>query len=731
MKKLTAISMILALMLTLAPAVSAAEEEKVYELNLSSLESGGSYMHTATLDGQTVPEYDYTWHADPTTDHDQVKNSPAEYYTGTKPTGEDSVYIAHDIVYYPELEESKFQKVSYDGETEWVYMYEAPGYENYIFSTLPVLRTGFPSQMMHSEEEAYQNAVLHIAQPGTYRLTGDWHGQIWVDLGEEAFDDPDAKVTLILNGVDITCTVAPGVVFYNVYECDNAWEDRESYSHNVGTVNAGANVILADGTENNVSGTNVFRILKTKYKDDDSTDQYPAQKKAWKQDGAFYSYMSMNIDGEEAGTGVLNITSGNEGLNSELHLTLNGGHVNIFSQDDGINVNEDGVSTLTVNGGSLHICAGLGEEGDGIDSNGYLVVNGGTVITAANPASDSGLDSDCGSFVNGGTVVALGSAMDWAESDETSDSVQPVLNMQFSGSQNSDEAIIVTDESGTVVFAYDGDKDEVAGEYSRSYQGAIISAPTLEMGKTYRVYIGGDVEGTEESGVYDVSTVTGFEGATRQAYGGNTLMGGRPGGMGGQRPGDMGGQRPDGTRPQGEMPDGTVPEEQMSDGQMPDGTVPEGQQPMGTIPDGQFGGGMGGGFQGGGMGGQMPDGQATGGCTGTADFTLSQRINAFSGVSDYTHTLTQTQDGNYQCAVCGSTFADEQGEQLISGPTDDGQNDPSDPADDGQNDPYATEEEKGNDLTVWLIAALVFFGVALIGLTVTIIVLHHKKKPTA
>lgn len=212
--------------------------------------------------------------------------------------------------------------MSYDGETEWVYMYEAPGYEEFIFSTLPALRTGFPTQMTHSEEEAYSNAVLHITQPGTYRLTGTWHGQIWVDLGEEAFDDPACKVTLILNGVDITCTVAPGVVFGNVYECDNTWEDRTEFSHEVDTSDAGANVILADGTVNTVYGTNVFRILKTKYKDEDATDPYPAQKKAWKMDGAFYSYQTMNIAGEEAGTGVLEITSGNEGLNSELHLTI-------------------------------------------------------------------------------------------------------------------------------------------------------------------------------------------------------------------------------------------------------------------------------------------------------------------------------------------------------------------------------------------------------------------------
>ncbi len=679
MKKLTIICLCLALLLALAP--TAAAQDAVYRLQLSG--------HTATLDGAAVPEYDYTWHADPTADHDQVKNSPAEYYTGTAPTGTDPVYIAHDIIYYPEADQSKFQQVRYDGETEWVRMYEAEGYENYIFSTLPALRTGFPGHMMHTPQEAYQNPVLHITQPGTYSLSGTWNGQIWVDLGEDAFDDPRSKVTLILNGVDITCTVAPGLVFYSVYECDNAWEDRDSHSQNVDTQDAGANIVIADGTVNHVSGTNVFRILKTKFKDEASQDAHPAQKKAWKQDGAFYSYMSMNITGGSQGSGVLNIESGNEGLNSELHLTLNGGNVNIFAQDDGINVNEDDVSTLTVNGGSLHICAGLGAEGDGIDSNGYLVINGGTVISAANPAADSGLDSDCGSFVNGGTVVALGATMDWAESDDSANSSQPVLNMQFSASQSSDEAIILTDTEGKVVFAYDPDKDEVTSENARSYQGAIISAPGLEIGGSYRVYIGGDVQGSEISGVYDAATVTGFTGAIQQGYSGNSLDsfgGGRPGGFDGQRPdGDRGDfQRPDkGERPNWEnRPDNgdfQRPEgEGFQGGQMPassipngfqGGQVPEGMEDM-TPPDG-FGGGNMGGFDPGGMGGDFGGfgqfgGQTIADCTANPDFTLSKQVNAFRAICDYTHTLSPNDSGSYTCSVCGQNFADDQAQQRIS-----------------------------------------------------------------
>ncbi len=716
MKKIMSIMLCLSLLMGFAPVAEATKPEQLYEIQLND--------QTATLDGAAVTEYDYTWHADPTQDHGQVKNSPAEYYTGTKPTGEDRVYIAHDIIYYPEADQSEFQQVNYDGETEWVRMYQAEGYENYIFSTLPAQRTGFPSQMMHSPEEAYENPVLHITQPGTYRLTGIWHGQIWVDLGEDAFYDPGCKVTLILNGVDITCDVAPGLVFYNVYECDNAWEARDTVTYNVDTSQAGANVVIADDTVNHVSGTNVFRILKTKYKDEDSQDSYPAQKKAWKIDGAFYSYMSMNIEGQAQGTGVLNIESGNEGLNSELHLTMNGGNVNIFAQDDGINVNEDHVSVVTVNGGSLHICAGLGAEGDGIDSNGYLVINGGTVISAANPAADSGLDSDCGSFVGGGTVVALGAAMDWAESDETSHSTQPVMNVQFAGSQSSDEAMILTDPNGKVVFAYDPDKDEVTADNARSYQGAIISAPGLEVGGSYHVYIGGDVEGTEVSGVYDASTVTGFSGATQQCYGGNAL-----GGFGGQRPGGDMGNRPDrgdmqppqdGQMPEGgfdPMPGTTMPEGGFG-GQMPDGTPPggfQGGQPIegigGMTPSDGFEGGFDPGSMGGfdGFGGIFGT-QAGADCTGEVEFTLSQRVNAFSAVSDYRHDLQQNEDGSYTCSVCGQSFADEDDSEPVSDETD------------------KTAGEQPPAWMPWLIGAIAFFGLALIGLTVTLIVLHNKKK---
>ena len=528
----------------LCSAIAVCADDGIHTITLSN--------DAAALDGTAVPEYDYAWHADPGVVHDEVKNAPAEYYTGTKPSGEDAVYIAHDIFYYTEVPAEGYKMVFYDDEMEWVYYYPVEEYSEYIWANLPVRGNDVPTAMMHSEAEAWQNPVLHITQPGTYELSGTWQGQIWIDLGDQddTFTDENAKVTLILNGVDVTCTVAPALVFYSVYEADNTWEDRDTYSPEVDISDAGAHIVIADDSENSFSGTNVYRMLKTKYKDEDSTAAVKVQKKQRKLDGAFYSFRSLLIEGQEKGNGVLNIISGFEGLDSELHLTLNSGKVNIQSQDDGMNVNEDGVSVLTVNGGELHIVAGLGAEGDGVDSNGYLVVNGGVVISAAKPQSDSGLDSDRGSFVNGGYVVATGSTMDWAETD----SRQVTMNLQFAADQSSDEAIIVTDTNGKVIFAYDPDKDETTGSNNRGYRGAVISSPEFKVGETYHVYVGGDVEGSEMDGLYDVTTVTGFSGAVRQVYTGTDVRGFGPGGMRGPggRPDDMNGM---GGRP-GEGPDG-------------------------------------------------------------------------------------------------------------------------------------------------------------------------------
>jgi len=261
----------------------------------------------------------------------------------------------------------------------------------------------------HDAAEAEAHTVLHITKPGTYSVSGTMSaGQIAIDLGDEAEDDPNAVVTLILDNVDISCSVAPAVIFYHVYECG----DPDSPSETVDTTSAGANVWIADGSENHVNGSYVAKIYKpgTLELNEDGTEVLDA-KKLHKYDAAFYSKMSMNIDGND---GILDIHAENEGLDSELHLTINGGNIRIFSGNDGINTNEDGVSVTTINGGDLQITVtGETGEGDGIDSNGWLVINGGSVTASACGFSgDAGIDSDMGIYMNGGTVIATGHMLD-------------------------------------------------------------------------------------------------------------------------------------------------------------------------------------------------------------------------------------------------------------------------------------------------------------------------------
>lgn len=502
----------------------------------------------------------------------------------------ETVYVSHDIVYYE-------QKTTYE-------------------SGLPY---GAGSEKdMHSAEEAAAHMVVNITAPGTYRISGKLSaGQIRIDLGKNADEDENAVVELILDNVDITCTVGPAILFKNVYECDGDWSE-ETATAEVDTAQAGA-VLVLEG-ENSVSGSYVAKIYKDK----------EGQKKLYKQDGAIYSYMSMNV----FGPGTLNLFAENEGLDTELHLTIYGGKINISADNDGINTNEDNVSVVTINGGQLHILAGLGEEGDGIDSNGFITINGGVVITAANPASDSGLDSDRGSFIHGGTVLALGSTMDGAESKSS----QGTMNLQFS--QTPTGAIVLTYPDGTVAFAYDPAADSLLADTSRRYTGATISSPNLHQGQTYYLYTGGSVAGTQEGGVYDPTTVTGYTGGTQMAY---TSQGGMgfPGGMGGM--GFAGGQKPDmpdgeqPSMPEGEMPsipDGEVPS--MPEGQMP--TWPEGEQPsmpdgqMPTWPEGQEPSMPDGEVPSMPEGGREPGGMQQGGEAST-EFTLTDTVSSFSGVT--------------------------------------------------------------------------------------------------
>lgn len=123
------------------------------------------------------------------------------------------------------------------------------------------------------------------------------------------------------------------------------------------------------------------------------------------------------------------------------------------------------------------------------------------------------------------------------KTDGSENAGQAAVNLSFSQRQSADEAIVITDTDGKVVFVYDPDKDEVAEGNARWYSGAILSAPGLSVGGEYYISVGGDVEGEEVAGVYDPDSVTGFTtDAKQQCWTGTGTLGGFGGGGGGSTP---------------------------------------------------------------------------------------------------------------------------------------------------------------------------------------------------
>ncbi len=483
---------------------------------------------------------------------------------GTDPDA--AVYTAHDIVYYEAGHDFTYGEGTAADE--------------------------------HTAEEAQAHTVVHITQPGTYRLTGALSpGQIAVDLGKDAKKDPAAVVTLILDGVDISCTVAPAVIFYNVYECDAEGESGSAPDLSA----AGAVVVLADGSENHVDGSYVARIYKSVTLNEAGT-AVTDSKKLHKYDGAFYSKMSMRIEGGPEDTGVLDITAENEGLDTEMHLAINGGTVNIRSGNDGINVNEDDVSVVAVNGGAVHITVtGETGEGDGIDSNGWLVLNGGLVTAAAcSTSADSGLDSAKGILLNGGTVIATGNMLDPITAGE-----QCCAVFSFAGRQSGGTRYSLTGETGGEVMGLTAEND---------FTYLVMSGPALTAGESYCLYAG----------------QTQLQGAAGAAGMGPGMRGGPGPRMpeGGGQPPEM----PEDDQPAGDpldLPGGfgpQMPEDGAQPPEMPEDPLdmPSGEQPP-EAPQGGMPGGAG-------QGGFGPWGQTAGEMT--TQFTLAAGMNSFSGVTE-------------------------------------------------------------------------------------------------
>lgn len=231
----------------------------------------------------------------------------------------------------------------------------------------------------------------------------------------------------------------------------------------------------------------------------------------YKASGAVSSDIDLYFEGE----GYLKITSKNkEGVETKGNLTFDGGtgDYEIYAQDDCLNTTTASKSGTTVRNDMTINVASLiakvaedADEGDAIDSNGKLTINGGKIFAYAHPTSpDAGLDSAGGTYINGGTIIATGNMVDEISSESKQKFFYASLNTQVSAGAT----VAIKDNSGNTIYEFVAD---------RTFKTILYSSADLGSG-AYKVY----VDGTEVS-YSDATSMGGFNGNADSTGAGNNI----------------------------------------------------------------------------------------------------------------------------------------------------------------------------------------------------------------
>lgn len=188
-------------------------------------------------------------------------------------------------------------------------------------------------------------------------------------------------------------------------------------------------------------------------------------------------------------SGTILINDCFEGLEAAT-ITINGGDLDIYSVNDGINASSgsggfgfggDG-AVFIMNGGEVDIfVTGTSSNlGDGIDSNGSIYINGGRITASTDGSTmENGIDSGSSFVVTGGILAASGNS-GMQESPSTS-STQCAAVLTLSGGISAGTECVITDSQGNVVMTY------------TPYRWAsclVVSHPDFTIGETYTLTAG-------------------------------------------------------------------------------------------------------------------------------------------------------------------------------------------------------------------------------------------------
>ena len=225
-----------------------------------------------------------------------------------------------------------------------------------------------------------ESGSVTISEGGTYEITGQTsNGQIIIDteddvqlvLSDVTIENPDSAAIWIQSEGQVTITLEGENTLINSSEfVEVNDDDPDALIYSPGDI-----IIDGDGTLNLTAvagkGVRANRTLTV-------------------ESGMFV------IDAEE-------------GLEA-TGLVINDGNITITASDDGINASDktdEFTPYLIINGGNISITMADGDT-DGIDSNGDITINGGTISINA----QSAIDYDGTTVFNGGTLIINGEEVD-------------------------------------------------------------------------------------------------------------------------------------------------------------------------------------------------------------------------------------------------------------------------------------------------------------------------------
>lgn len=275
-------------------------------------------------------------------------------------------------------------------------------------------------------------------------------------LVEESYEGLEGK-RVVVNGGDITINAS-----------DDGINAANSGDDGANAINPGANAAGSGDDDSNAASSNNDSSAAVNSGDDSSISgaadgKEPPQMPPDTENGSDMQ-PSQDFDPENApsgGNAPQNFDPGNAPSDGNAPQKMQGG--------PGGGGNSE--LYIKITGGTLTVSA----DGDGLDSNGGLLVTGGTTIVYG-PTSDgdSALDYDGSAIVTGGTLAAIGSAGMTESFDEAS--TQPVITYYSTETQSADTTITLTDSDGSALFTVTPEK---------AYASIVLTCPEMKLDATY------------------------------------------------------------------------------------------------------------------------------------------------------------------------------------------------------------------------------------------------------